>query len=98
MKNTLNIRRLVLDVDKALQRPTLIELAKAIEPVKGIQGFNITVTEIDTETLGMELTVEGEGINYEDLVQQIESAGAVVHSIDEIACGSRLVEGVKRKR
>lgn len=94
----MNIRRLVLDVDKALQRPTLVELAKAIEPVAGVHGFNIAVTEIDTETVGMEVTIEGEGIDYEQLEQGIESTGAVVHSIDEIAGGARLIENVTRRR
>jgi hypothetical protein len=94
----MNIKRLVLDVDKTTGRPTLVELAQAIEPVKGIEGFNIAVTEIDAETVGTEVTVEGDDIDYKQLVDQIEASGAVVHGIDEIAGGSRLIENVKRKR
>jgi len=94
----MNIRRLVLDVDKTVARPTLIELAQAIEPVAGVFGFNIAVTEIDIETVGTEITVEGEEIDYEQLVDAIESSGAVVHGVDEIAAGSRLIENVKRQR
>lgn len=94
----MNIRRLVLDVDKMLSRPTLVELAEAIGRVSGIEGFNIAVLEIDTETIGTEVTVEGSDIDYEQLVKSIESSGAVVHGIDEIAGGSRLVENVKRIR
>jgi hypothetical protein len=94
----MNIRRLVLDVDKALSRPTLPELAQAIEPVRGVQAFNIAVTEIDVETAGMEVTIEGDDIDHDQLVREIERAGAVVHSIDEIAGGERLIENVKRKR
>jgi hypothetical protein len=90
-----NIRRLVLDVDKAIARPSLLDLAKAIEGVTGVEGVNITVNEIDIETMGMEVTVEGENIDYPALVKAIESIGAVVHSIDQIAFGSRLVERVK---
>jgi hypothetical protein len=48
----MNLRRLVLDVDKAIARPTLIDMAEAIERVAGVEGFNITVTEIDVETVG----------------------------------------------
>jgi hypothetical protein len=94
----MKIKRLVLDVDKAAARPTLIELAGAIESVSGVAGFNIAVTEIDAETVGTEITVEGEEIDYPQLVQEIESCGAVVHGVDEIAGGSRLIENVKRKR
>lgn len=94
----MNIRRLVLDVDKAIARPSLVELAAVIEDVPGIEGVNITVTEIDVETLGTEITVEGEQINYSALVGAIESTGAVVHSLDELASGNRLVERVKRAR
>jgi hypothetical protein len=92
------IKRLVLDVDKAINRPTLIELAAAIEGVDGVEGFNITVTEIDIETVGTDVTVEGEAIDYPGLCKAIEATGAVVHSIDELAAGSRLVERVKRVR
>lgn len=98
MANSMNIRRLVLDVDKTVGPPTIIELAQAIEPVAGVAGFNIAVTEIDTETVGTEITVEGEEIDYEQLIHEIESSGAVVHGIDEIAVGSRLIESVKRQR
>lgn len=94
----MNIRRLVLDVDKAVARPAIPEIAEAIESVSGVEGLNITVTEIDIETVGMDITVEGTHINYESLVKTIESTGAVVHSIDELSSGDRIVDRVKRVR
>jgi len=94
----MNIRRIVLDVDKAIARPTLIDIAEAVERVCGVQGLHITVTEIEIETVGTDVTVEGEDIDYQALVRAIESTGAVVHSIDHLATGSRLVEGVGRRR
>jgi hypothetical protein len=94
----MNVRRVLLDVDKAVARPSLIELAAAIDAVESVTAFNITVTEIDIETLGMDVTVEGEELAYEKLVEAIESAGAVVHSIDEIVVGARIVECVRRRR
>jgi hypothetical protein len=42
--------------------------------------------------------VEGERIDYQTLVSAIESTGAVVHSIDHLAVGTRLIEGVSRQR
>jgi hypothetical protein len=94
----MNIRMLALDVDKAIARPSIIELAAAIDGARGVQGFNITVTEIDVETLGMDVTVEGENIDYEALIKAIEITGAVVHSIDQLSGGARLVEHVRRER
>jgi hypothetical protein len=94
----MNIRRLVLDVDKAITRPAIVDLAQSIGGVAGVQAVNITVTEIDIETVGMDVTVEGDGIDYAALLQAIESAGAVVNSIDQIVSGDRLIEHVPRMR
>jgi uncharacterized protein len=94
----MNIRRIVLDVDKAVSRPTLIDITNAIEAVPGVQGLNLTVTEIDIETVGRNVTIEGDGLDYEALVKAIESTGAVVHSIDQIVAGKKIVEMVPRKR
>jgi uncharacterized protein len=94
----MNIRRIALDVDKAVTRPHIVELAAAIEKVAGVAGVNITVTEIDMETVGMDITVEGERIDYESLVAKIETAGAVVNSVDQIVVGEKMVERVVRER
>lgn len=94
----LDIRRVALDVDKALKVPTLNEIASAINRSPGVRAFNITVTEVDQETMGTSVTVEGEQIDYDALVAAIESSGAVVHSLDQIACGDRIIEYVPRAR
>jgi uncharacterized protein len=94
----MNIRRLLLDVDKAIEMPTILEIAEVVEGVNGVDGANITVTDIDVETVGMEITVEGEHIDYPALVEAIEKVGAALHSIDEIAVGNRVVEHVPRSR
>lgn len=94
----LDIRRLVLDVDKAIARPTIVDLAQAISDVDGVAAVNLTVTEIDIETVGFNVTIEGEHLDYDAIAQAIERAGAVVHSIDQLVAGNRLVEEVKRAR
>jgi uncharacterized protein len=94
----LNIRRVVLDVDMALKTPTLVEIAEAIHAVSGVQASNITVTEVDQETIGTNITIEGEALVYDDLVSAIEHSGAVVHSLDQIVCGDRLIEDTPRSR
>ncbi|MFO1129730.1 MAG: DUF211 domain-containing protein [Rhodospirillales bacterium] len=94
----MNVRRLVLDVDKAIARPSLIEIGQAIAACHGVEALNITVGEIDVETIGMDVTIEGEGLDYEQIRDAIEACGAVVHSIDQLAAGSRLIEAVRRSR
>jgi hypothetical protein len=92
----MNIRRLILDVGKGLNRPTLVELSEAISSVKGVEGVNISVTEIDMETMGTNVTIEGNNMNFDEIIRKIDATGAVVHSVDEIAAGSRLVENIRR--
>ncbi len=94
----MNIRRLVLDVDKAIARPSILDLAEAVEAVSGVNALNITVEEIDIETVGMDITIEGDSIDVPGVVSAIEKAGAAVHSIDEVAAGNRIIDHVPRSR
>jgi uncharacterized protein len=94
----MNIRRLTLDVDKSIARPSILELTKAVEGSPGVEAVNVTVTEIDLETVGMDVTVEGTAIDYEALLKAIEQAGAVVNSTDQIVAGSRLIDYAPRQR
>lgn len=92
------IRRLALDVDKVIDRPEMVALAQTLEKVEGVSAVNITVNEIDIETVGTVVTVEGDDINTDALFAAIETAGAVLHSIDEIVAGDHIVEHVPRVR
>lgn len=92
------IRRLALDVDKVIDRPEMVELARALADVPGVSVINITVNEIDIETVGTIVTVEGEDIDTDALFAAIEKAGAVLHSIDEVVAGDRIIDHVPRRR
>lgn len=92
----MNLRRVVLDVDKGLNRPSLVELAETIEKVPGVEAVNVVVTEMDMETMGTSITVEGSMINYEALIASIEDVGAVIHSVDEIVVGKKIIENIRR--
>ena len=94
----MNIRRLVLDVDKARARPSLLQIAQAIEGCAGVEALNITVGEIDIETVGMDITIEGDHLDYDEIFKAIESSGAVVHSVDQLVVGNRLIERIPRTR
>jgi hypothetical protein len=93
-----NLRRIVMDVDKAIDRPDIVDLAAAIERVAGVEAVNITVTEIDIQTVGMDVTVEGDGIDWAQLATAIEKTGAMVHSVDQVVAGRRIIEAVQRSR
>lgn len=93
-----NLRRLVLDVDKAVRAPSLVEVATAIEACSGVEACNITVMEIDIETVGTNITIEGAGMDYDEIVHAIEKTGAVVHGIDQVVTGSRVLENSTRVR
>jgi hypothetical protein len=80
-----NLRRLALDVEKSLQRPELMAIVEAADGVEGVQGVNLLIDEIDAEAMGVELVVEGEGIDFGGLIDAIEQTGAVVRSLDEVA-------------
>ena len=92
----MNLRRLLLDVDKAIARPSLLDIAKAIQGCKGVEAFNVTVSDIDIETVGMDVTIEGSGLNYDEIAAAIENTGAVVHGIEQIIAGERMVERAPR--
>lgn len=94
----MNIRQLLLDVDKAASRPSLLEIAAAIDRCKGVEALNITVEEIDMETVGMNVTIEGDNMDYDEITNAIESTGAVVHSLDQIAVGDRIIPRIARVR
>lgn len=93
----MNVRRLVLDVDKAIARPSIVEIANAIDAIPNVEAVNITVTEIDVETVGMDVTIEGNGLDYDAIAEAIEHTGAVVHSIDQLITG-HIIERVARSR
>jgi len=94
----MNIRRLLFDVDKALARPSLLDIAEAVSRCGGVQAFNIAVGDVDIETLDMNVTVEGDNLNHDEIVKAIEHTGAVVHGLEQISAGDRIIEPVRRSR
>jgi hypothetical protein len=94
----MNIRRVLLDVDAGRGGASVEEIGDAIAHVAGVEALNITVTEIDQQTLGMDVTIEGNLLDLPGLTRAIEKTGAVVHSVDELVAGDRLVEHVTRRR
>jgi hypothetical protein len=88
------LRRIVLDVLKT-HEPKLNDLALKLCGLKEVDGVNITVYEIDKSTENIKITIEGTNLQYEPIKEIIESMNGVIHSIDEVAAGKRIIEEVK---
>ncbi len=88
------LKRLVLDVLKP-HKPSLIELAQRLSTLKGIEGVNCSLDEVDQETETVKVTIEGTAIGYDGVEAVLRELGAVIHSVDEVAAGKRLVEDVR---
>ncbi|HID26679.1 MAG TPA: hypothetical protein EYP22_02385 [Methanosarcinales archaeon] len=88
------IKRLVLDVLKP-HHPSILEIAKDLSNLMGINGVNLSLYEVDQQTENIKITIEGDNIKYDLVKEVIEDLGAVIHSIDEVAAGKKLVEEVQ---
>jgi len=88
------IRRIVLDVLKT-HEPKLTDLALKLCNLKGVDGVNITVHEIDKSTENIKITIEGNMLDYEEIKKVVESMNGVIHSIDEVAAGKKIINEVK---
>ncbi|MEM2727406.1 MAG: DUF211 domain-containing protein [Archaeoglobaceae archaeon] len=91
------IRRLVLDVLKS-HEPSNVFFAKKLSQLENVEGVNITLSEIDQETESVKITIVGTNMEYEEIRRVIEDLGGVVHSIDEVVAGKKIVESVKTEQ
>ena len=94
----MGIRRLVLDVLKPLEGPSLVELSKILGKLNGVTGVNISVVEIDKQTETLKVTIEGTSIKYENIIAELDKYGAVIHSVDEVAAGKKIVNSVETEQ
>lgn len=92
----MGLRRLVLDVLKPLKDPSIVDVALQLSKVRGVEAVNITVNEVDVETLSLTIVIEGTDIDFEQVKSVLEEVGAAIHSIDQVVAGERLVEVPKR--
>jgi len=81
------IKRVVLDVLKPHQ-PNALEFAGVIADRHSGCRVKVTVTEVDEKTETTVVTIEGNDIPYEAIVETITGLGASIHSIDEVEVSS----------
>lgn len=89
-----SIRRLVLDVLKPHQ-PSLVDVAAIVGKIEGVRGVNVTLVEVDSHTESIKVTVEGDGLDFDQIKSALEACGASLHSIDQVVAGRTVIEEVR---
>ncbi|MBI2127166.1 MAG: DUF211 domain-containing protein [Thaumarchaeota archaeon] len=77
------IRRLVVDSLKPRETST-IDLTKALCEVEGVNEVDLVVTEVDSRTETIKLTIRGSHVNYDGVMKIMSDHGATIRSVDEI--------------
>jgi hypothetical protein len=80
----------ILDVLKP-HEPNIPELAARLSSIDGVDGVNISLVEIDQSTESVRITIEGGSINLNHVEKCMKDCGAVIHSIDEVSVGKKLI-------
>jgi hypothetical protein len=93
VNNLTNIKRIILDVLKP-HTPSIIDVAERLGCLEGISGVNISLEEVDAETDSIKITIEGSNIDYNKVKDIIIECGAVIHSIDGVSAGMKIVDEV----
>jgi hypothetical protein len=85
------IRRLVLDVLKPSEAPT-VSFAREVTGLDGVDAAAAHLVETDREVQNIVLVVEGSDVDYDGVVERVENLGGTLHSVDEVVCGEHLPE------
>jgi len=70
-------------------------MSKRLSALKGVDGVSCILDEVDQDTESVKVTIEGGSVNYESVEDTLRELGAVIHSVDVVASGKRLVEDVR---
>ncbi|ADB57638.1 DUF211 domain-containing protein [Archaeoglobus profundus] len=91
------LRRLVLDVLKP-HEPSNVLLAVKLSEMENVEGVNLLLREMDQNTETLKITIVGDNLNFDKIRKILEEFGAVIHSVDEIVAGRKIVESVKTEQ
>ncbi|MBU3966689.1 MAG: DUF211 domain-containing protein [Euryarchaeota archaeon] len=78
------IKRLLLDVLKP-RESSIIELSKVICSINGIDEVEIIVSEVDSKTETLKVTIKGSQIDYGEVMKVIDKHGVSIKGVDEIS-------------
>lgn len=85
------IRRVVLDILIPLEI-SIVDLARDLSELNGIQAVNISIVEIDRKVENAKITIEGDDINTKNAIKMIEDQGGTIHSMDEVVAGKMIID------
>ncbi len=85
-----HVKLMVLDVLKP-HEPSILELAKKIGTVRGIEAVDITIMSVDRKVETAKVTVEGSDFSYESILKIVNDYGATIKSIDRVTTGKKLI-------
>src|SRR5881392_3362928 len=63
-------------------------MSMRLSGLKGVDGVNLTLHEVDQETESVKVTIEGPSVNYPSVEETLREMGAVIHSVDLVSTGS----------
>ena len=86
-----DIRRLVLDTLKPYE-PGIVDLAQKLSALPGVTAVNISIYEMDRKVENAKITIEGDRIPVDDVLDLIKVEGGAIHSIDEVVAGSEIID------
>ena len=84
-------RRVVLDVLKP-HDPSLLQFTDRVTETESVTGATSTVVELDEDVQNVSVTVEGDQLDYRAIEETIEDLGGTIHSVDQVASGTHVVE------
>lgn len=87
------IRRIILDVMKP-HSPSIVDVAKELVKIKGVEGVNCVLGEMDQETENLKVIIEGVNIDFNGIEHAIMTIDGVIHSVDGVVTGIKIVEDI----
>ncbi len=87
-----SVKKIVLDVLKP-HEPNALEFCQSIAKVGVNYHVRLIVLEVDENTETLQITVEGNTVDFEAVQSIISEMGGSLHSIDEVEVQSDSVAG-----
>jgi hypothetical protein len=77
------IREVLLDALKPREL-SIIELSKALGSVDGVDEVSVIVSEVDSNTETIKITIKGTNIEYEVISELLEKYAVSLRGVDEV--------------
>src|SRR5256885_17156652 len=75
-----DIKRIALDVLKP-HKPSLVDMSLRLSGLKGVDGVNLTLHEVDQETESVKVTIEGTSFFFTSVEDTLLYIVPVIHSV-----------------